>query len=143
MNIFELRDRIREINPVGIAETIVYGSQDMIVELNREQMERGKDATGDDIAPTYRSDAYAELKQRMNSQPEFGTPDLQLTGDFYREMYFDTGAMNPYGSNPKTASLVKKYGKWIFGLNEESLQKYRPYFNRKFKEEVENIMVNG
>jgi len=141
--IFEIRDRIRKIDPKGIAETIVYGSQDMIVSLNREQLRRGKDSTGYDIAPSYRSDAYSAFKQDKNPLPEYGVPDLRNEGDFYDAMYFDIDAMNPYSSDPKTPSLVRKYGKHIFGLNENSLNKFRPYFNQKFKEEVEYIVVSG
>jgi hypothetical protein len=99
-------------------------------------LEHGKDKSGEDIAPSYRNDAYAAMKQGMNSLPQYGTPDLKLTGAFHRAIYFDTDKMQPTSDDPKTPSLEEKYND-IFGLNEEYLQKLRPHFKEKYIEEIE------
>ena len=136
MTIIEAYHNLRSISPIGIVRDIVVADGDIIVELQKDQMMRGKDATGEDIAPSYRSDAYAEMKQRMNSQPDHGTPDLRLTGDFYNAFYFDTDTLMVTSSDPKTPMLVEKYsnnGKSpFFGLNDFFASIYRGFHNPKF-----------
>jgi len=127
-----MRDNFREITPVGIVQDIVMSDGDLIVELQKDQFMHGKDTTGDDIAPSYRNDSYADMKQAMNSRPEFGTPDLRLTGDFYNGFYFDHDTLQVTSADPKTPSLIEKYGKHIFGLNEWTIARYRRIFNPKF-----------
>ena len=108
--------------------------QERIVELNREQMMRGKNKSGENIMPSYRSSAYAAYKQGKNAMPEFGVPDLKNTGAFHRGIYFDSGKMTPTSNDPKTASLEEKYGEGIFGLNKDSLTELVPDFRCKMKE---------
>ena len=127
-----MRDNLRSISPIGIVQDIVMSDGDLIVELQKEQLTQGKDATGEDIAPSYYSDAYAEMKQELNSQPDFGTPDLRLTGDFHNGFYLDHDTLQVTSSDAKTPSLIEKYGKNIFGLSEKTIRPYRHIFNPKF-----------
>jgi hypothetical protein len=103
----------------------------------------GKDKSGTNIAPSYKYDSYAEMKQEMNSRPDFGTPDLRLTGAFYNSFYFDFDTLEVTSSDAKTETLKEKYGNRgknpIFGLNEETVSRYRPIFNPKF---FETFMVH-
>lgn len=132
MTIVELRDNLRTIKPFGIAQDIVISDGELIVEMQKDQLMRGKDAIGENLAPSYYSDAYAEMKQQMNSRPELYTPDLRLTGDFYNGFYFDYDSLTVTSSDSKTPILIEKYGKYIFGLNEETLRRYRIVFNIRF-----------
>ena len=144
MNIFQFRRNLREVrdNLKDTARIVIISSesQDLIVELQTEQLMHGKDSTGGEIAPSYRNNAYADYKHAKNPLAGHGTPDLRLTGDFHRAIYFDTNKMQPTSDDPKTPSLEEKYsnnGKNpIFGLNEESLQKYRPEFKQKLIGEI-------
>ena len=135
MTILQLYENTRNISIEGIAYNIAVSSGDRIVEIQKDQMMSGKDSTGEGIAPSYYSDAYASMKQKMNQRPEFGTPDLRLTGAFYNAFFFDTSKMVVSSTDAKTDILKKKYGDWIFGLSEESTSRYREYFNPKFMEE--------
>ena len=138
---YNLQRIISEGGAEGIGRIVLYGSeiQDKIVSLQKEQLLSGKDSTGEDIAPSYRSVAYADFKQGMNSRPEYRTPDLKLTGAFYSGIYFNTDLMNPTSSDPKTPSLEEKYGNSgknpVLGLNNESLKDLHPVFNEKFGNE--------
>ena len=135
MTIFELYENVRNISIEGITYDIVVSSDDRIVEIQKDQMTSGKDSTGEGIAPSYYSDAYAEMKQKMNRRPEFGTPDLRLTGAFYDGFYLDFNKLVVSSTDEKADLLKKKYGNWIFGLSEESVSRYLEYFNPKFMEE--------
>jgi len=132
MTIFKLYENLKRISIVGIVHDIVLSDSDLIVDLQKDQMLSGKDATGKSIAPSYFSDAYAEMKKKMNNRIEMGTPDLRLTGDFYRGFYLDTDRLIVTSDDPKTPSLIKKYGKHIFGLNENTIRRYRQIFNPNF-----------
>ena len=131
MTIIEAYNNFRNIDLLGIAQDIVIYDGDLITELQKDQLMYGKDATGEDVAPSYYSDAYAEMKQKMNSRPETGTPDLRLTGEFYNGFYFDHDTLTVTSSAPITEHLIKKYGKHIFGLNENTVSRYRQIFNPK------------
>ena len=139
MTIFQAYENLKGIDIVGIASDIVRSDADIIVELQKDQLMFGNDKSGTGITPQYRSDAYAEMKQAMNPRPEFGTPDLRLTGAFYNAMYLDFDSLEVTSSDPKTELLVEKYGsngKYpIFGLSEFSIGRYRAIFNQKFFEQ--------
>ena len=137
VNLFELQRNVHAIDLKDIGRTVLLGSesQNIIVELQKEQLMQGKDATGENIAPSYYSNAYADMKQGKNSRPDWATPDLKQTGDFHRGIYFNTDTMNLASSDAKTPSLIEKYGEHTLGLNEDSLENYRPYFNQKTIEE--------
>ena len=134
MTIVEARDNLMTINPVGMVQDIVISDDYLIIEMQKDQMMFGMDATGEDIAPSYETDSYAEMKQQMNSRPEVYTPDLRLTGDFYSGFYLDYDTLTVTSSDDKTSFLIGKYGKSIFGLNEETMKRYRRLFNPKFYE---------
>ena len=140
-NIYQLYENVREMDVVDIAKIVIMGSHERIVALQKEQLKHGKDATGDDIAPSYKSGVYADYKQSMNSLPEWGTPDLCLEGNFYRGIYFNDDMMNLTSDDPKTPSLKEKYGEGILGLNTEYLKKYGPYFKEKYKEEFNAQLI--
>jgi len=134
MTIFQAYENLKQIDIVGMATDIVQSDADYIVEFQKEQMMSGQDKSGGEIAPTYRSDAYAEMKQQMNSRPTFGTPDLRLTGAFYNAFYLDFAILEVRSTDPKADHLTEKYGSKdsIWGLNEYSVSRYRGIFNPKF-----------
>ena len=59
MTLFELRYRARKFRDIleGIVKNAIYDTQDVIVELQKEQLLHGKDSSGEDIAPSYRNDS--------------------------------------------------------------------------------------
>ena len=144
MNILELQRNANMIDIKGLFRDVLLDvdTQNMIVELQKEQLLQGKGSTGNDIEPQYRSASYSAMKQRMNNSPVYRTPDLKLTGAFYRAIRFDSGKMNLTSSDAKTASLKEKYGEGILGLNEDSLEKLRPDYIQKVIERFV-AQING
>ena len=145
MNLFELQRNANAIDIKGLFRDVLLdvSTQNMIVELQKEQLLQGKDSTGNDIEPQYRNAYYSAMKQGMNSLPVYRTPDLKLTGAFYRAIYFDTGKMNLTSSDSKTASLKEKYGEGILGLNEDSLEKLRPDYIQKVEGRFVAQLIGG
>ena len=141
MTILQLAENVRNISIEGIAYDIVTANDWRVVEAQKDQMMSGKDSAGEDIAPSYYSDAYADMKQRMNRHPDFGTPDLRLTGAFYDAFYLNFNTMIVTSSDPKTPSLMEKYGNKIFGLSEESASRLREFFNPRFREEFMKQLI--
>ena len=137
MNIFELQRNIHLIDLKDIGKDVLLGNESraLIVELQKKQLLQGKDSDGEDIKPLYRSGSYSAVKQRMNSLPSYGTPDLKLTGSFHRSIYFDANTISLKSSDAKTPSLMEKYGEQTLGLNEDSIEEYRPYFDYRLTEE--------
>ena len=139
-SIFDIQARVKQIDLRRIAEDILVSTEDELIKLNQEQLESGMDADSEEITPSYYSDAYAELKQRMNSKPKLGTPDLKDTGAFHGGIFLDIDRWNMWSADAKTPSLVKKYGN-VLGLNEISLRKYRARtFRPRLSEEIKAIM---
>ena len=144
MTLSEMRDRIGSLkdNFEDISRDIVLDSvsQDLIVEIQKDQMMHGEDAYGNKIEPEYSNFYYARFKNRINPRAGFGVPDLRSTGSFYNQFYLNEYTLRVNSMDDKTGSLVQEYGESIFGLNEGSLEKYCPYFKRRLKEKVETIL---
>lgn len=102
-----------------VINTIKSNSERMLT-LNKEQLKEGFDKQGKRLRE-YRSDLYAQVKNRMNPLPGYGNPDLFKTGAFFEEftlrveqkVYFYM-----YSQDAKYFTLVKNYGKDIFGLGD-------------------------
>lgn len=98
------------------------------IALNRIQLfQRGEKADGTRLKP-YKSPAYARKKHAMNPQPGYGQPDAYLTGELQKEMYVDVrGDVAIFDSMSDHGTFMEKRdGKAIFGLSEDSKEKYRP-----------------
>lgn len=87
----------------------------------KEQLKAGKTKTGDKIVNKegkgYRSKSYALRKHAINPLPGLGTPDLKLTGEFYRQIDVEAGAnvFDIISKDEKGPMLENKYP-GIFGL---------------------------
>lgn len=128
--ISELKDRLVEYRNSLLEQfirDIIEDNLDFIADLNTDQLERGVDGTGNNIEPTYRNPVYARLKQRLNSRPGLGIPDLKLTGSFHRKINakLQGKVVTLDSTDSKTADLLAKYGDVILQLNEESVEVLR------------------
>ena len=90
--------------------------------MNRKQMYAGIRTDGEKIKPDYHNSNYAKYKQAKNPIPGLGTPDLFLTGKFYKTLDTELVGMTmkvktgvDYGEK-----LRNKYPD-IFGLTLNSL----------------------
>lgn len=121
MDLLNLRFRIAQLTPaflVGVVEQIIIDNSQFFEDLQRDQLLRGKTKKGDNISPKYRNPGYADFKQRRNSLPPSGVPDLNLTGEFHQGIFVDVESGSVYfgSSDSKTVMLTEKY-EFLFGLN--------------------------
>ena len=140
MTIVQFHNNLRELDLRGIAYDLVISDEETIVNYQKDQMMSGKDATGKDIAPSYKYKSYAELKRSMNNRPQFWTPDLKYSGEFHSGFYLDHDTLTVTSSDAKTPSLIKKYGEWIFGFNKETMRKYAEGFKDMFFEKITDTL---
>ena len=125
MTIPELQRRWKTIDIRKAAASIISDNKQQIADLNREQLMDGFNKEGKKLKK-YQSNSYAARKNRMNSAPGLGNPDLYLTGRFHEAMNVKINSKVSYeifSADSKTSDLTKKYGKDIFGLTEESRDK--------------------
>jgi len=102
--------RLKEI----IIEAILQEEQ-LVLELNKTQLDLGKDSLGNDIAPEY-ADSYAQKKG-------FKTPDLEVSGAFKAafELEVFKESADIFSTDFKSPFLEEKYGREkIYGLNNSS-----------------------
>lgn len=98
-----------------------------LVKVNKGQLIRGRNALGDIINPTYRSQEYAKEKYSRNPTAGYGNPDLYDTGSFYNSIRFHIeGTIIKWEStDSKAPDLLAKYGS-VLGVYENiMLQEYR------------------
>ncbi|MDR0714924.1 MAG: hypothetical protein LBF89_11810 [Bacteroidales bacterium] len=142
MTIFEAQRRIAKIDLLEIAARTLTELESLVIALNQEQLSHGLRSDGEELYPDYRDKSYAAMKHRKNPKPGEGVPDLELTGSFYNKFYLDTDKFTVSSHDAKTEKLVEKYGRSIFGLSDDSLQKMKPEVIRRFKAKIDGIL-NG
>ena len=142
-NIYQLYENVRKMDDIeDITRTVVLDSvsQDLLIELQKDQLMRGENERGESIEPEYASFSYAKFKNRINPRAGFGTPDMKYTGAFFNAFFFDEDDLEVYSRDEKVERLIAKYGD-IFGFHRESLDPYAAYFIRNFKEEFMSQMT--
>ena len=106
------------------AYRIIAAAQKEITALNtNEQLyKKGIDAEGRKLKPDYSRVRYARAKHKFNPLPGYGTPDLKLTGSFYKQWYLvaRNKQIEFFSSDAKADKLQDKYGENIFGLTSEN-----------------------
>lgn len=123
---FESIKYVRD-NIEGEAYRILAEIQNIVIELNtNEQLFKGIDSKGQKLKPKYSRVRYARAKNTVNPLPGYGTPDLKLTGDFYRDFYLKAEPerkFSLFSSDEKAPKLQEKYGEDIFGLTADNEHK--------------------
>jgi len=126
--IADMYRRFKSINLRQQVPILIEQDADTVTDLNKEQLyERSVDKNGAPLR-LYGSVGYSLDKNRINPRPGFGRPDLYLTGAFYRgfNIRVTRNALTITSSDSKTSMLTKKYGQDIFGLDQQSRDKFRP-----------------
>lgn len=123
--ILDLKEVVEVFNAKQEILDGIANNSDVAVEMNKSQLERGKTSDDDNVSPSYFSSFYASMKNRINSLPPMGVPDLLLTGDFHKGFYLDLSKVNQGifeidSTDWKTSELTSKYGESIFGLTDEN-----------------------
>jgi hypothetical protein len=124
------------IDPVQIAKEIVSANEQNILDLNRNQLRAGSDSDGKPVRPKY-VEWYAKWKSvNKGSQAPYRTPDLLVTGDFYRTFRFDAGFKIESAGTPYSQFLEGKYGDNIYGIYDRNLQPYRDMYKKELKRRI-------
>jgi hypothetical protein len=128
--------KIAAIKPEDIERgllKVVEESRNQAIDLNTKQLFSGRDAEGQSLGG-YRNANYAAFKRSLNPA---GVVDLKLTGSFYDGFFAKTDKFPVMFSSTdeKTGELMQKYGKEIFGLDQENLEEFR----QEIKPEVQNL----
>lgn len=104
---------------------IIRENEQEIVDLNKDQLESGKDADNNDIFPPYTRTTIAIKRAKGDI---FNRVTLLDTGAFYNgfkiKIYGEGKPFNIFSTDSKSSDLQDKYGSSIFGLikpNEEYL----------------------
>lgn len=138
---------IRNLNTLDLGSEVVEAvketAQDFI-DINTEgQLLQGTNASGGLIKPNYADKYYARKKAIMNPLPGFGTPDLKLTGEFYKR--FEIGKVDTQQIEIKSdvdyaQYLEAKYSENIYGLNDTNRPKYTfGAFFEALKKRITNV----
>jgi hypothetical protein len=125
----------------AVLDLTVEQTKDKIIELNKNQLLHGLDASGNKIGE-YKNLNYAIRKFSLNNLAGFGMKDYRLTGDYYAAIYaiISNGKLTIGSSDGKN--------KWLdfegeFGLTPESKQEYKPVFRPVFFENSRNVLKNS
>lgn len=118
--------RFKGLNLRKQVPIIIEQTKEEIIALNQRQLyNRSEDSEGQPLR-FYASNAYAFAKEKRNSAPGFGRPDLYDTGSFYRQFVVKVSPTfyTVNSTDSKTKKLTAKYGRDIFGLSKESKAQY-------------------
>lgn len=137
--------RLRKSDMNEIAQQVVRYYQDDVIEMNKEQLEVGQYASGEQITPAY---APYTVKKKREEGKVSDRVTLEDTGAFYKSIYL--GAQKSgyyvYASDIKTAELEAKYSDGnsiLFGLNERNKDKFRQLaltlFANKYYERIRQL----
>jgi hypothetical protein len=113
--------------PKQLARTVDEVVRDNATEFeldNIEQLEAGRDATGQRIEPPY-TGTTRELKKQKGQPSDRVT--LKDRGDFYRGIVAQVRneQVENVGTDEKTAALEEKYGPDIIGVAEPAVEAFR------------------
>lgn len=120
MTVRELNDKLQTLDVDELVLQAIQLNEKAMVQINREQMEVGKNAEGQSIG-YYRSLSYANFKKNIGSRSPFRIPDLKLTGDFHKGMAMDVedNKYFIYSTDDKAPDLTDRYGP-IWGIAPEN-----------------------
>lgn len=120
MTMQELLRRAEKLDTDKVINEAFDESTEDFAEKNREQLFTGQTKAGGKITYKYRNNKYARVKNQMNPIPGLGTPDLKVTGSFYRGIRADVSGdvIQVQSTDEKGKDLEAKYAD-IFGLGGE------------------------
>lgn len=140
----EYQRRLKTVNKITVlrdlANKVIMEEEVAIGEMKKQDFLHG-DIYGNDIRIGYQSAAYAAFKSSLNPLAG-GAVDLILTGNFVDAMLIKKPIQNRYSffsTDWKNDILARKYGKEIFGLNQDKFDQFQinilaPKFIQSIKE---------
>lgn len=110
--------------PLEALKTAIEKNEDKIMDLNREQLDRGLDSAGKSLGK------YANFKYKNRFQPV----DLKLTGDF-RDRFtlaVDDKQTIIFSQDVKDDDLRKRYGNDITGIADRDIERMQEIIEPDF-----------
>lgn len=129
-------------NEERIVKELLQSKNEEIVDLQKDQLLRGKTNMEENVAPRYANPRYAARKQAMNGKPPAGVPDLKLTGRYHRgfRAVINNDTIDMQNRDNKDARLSAKYAH-IKGLSNKSVGKLRDIVRPELKRIVIKRLV--
>jgi hypothetical protein len=127
---------LKKINAIKLLHKSIDNNKKAIADGQREQLKFGLDSEGKKIKPDYHDDVYADKKSNMNSLPGFGTPDLNLTGEMYKNIDVLAGVPNDKEytifSDVEYFPFLNERYDTAFGLSKKNIKNNIPQVNNDF-----------
>lgn len=123
-----LLERLERFDPDRALDEALEENLDGYLALQKQQLRDGINRFGTTIKPTYASPYYGRMKNRLNSAPGLGNPDLILTGDRNEAMKvtLDRDAFKLDSDVEYNKFLEEHYGpKQIWGLSDTNIKPFR------------------
>lgn len=137
----QLRDKFAAISLEDEIEGAIIQTSYEIDALVAKQLQAGVDGTGRKIAPEYASKYYAAKKNKANSAPGLGVPDLFVTGAYYKGIgvtigdgTYNTESNVPYADAPS----ITQYGDKLLSMTEDSKMEYLPTLRAAIVDRINN-----
>ena len=129
----QLRQATNTVNIYDILQIVIMEYNDLFVELNKKQLDKGKKSDGSYTSPY--SSRWEKTRKEFGLQTK--VKDLDFFGDFKANMF--TAPSGRFytefnSSDEKTGRLIAMEGKEIFGLDEESIASLPDSFYERISE---------
>lgn len=136
MNIIEATKRFPSRAKVKkLKIRVVKELADEITQMVIVQQLFGLDKSDKRIVPQYANAYYATRKQRLNSRPSYGTPDLELTGNMHDKMkLFVKGNTYDFNSSVSYFKFVKSKYENAFGVADSNKNEIHEMTTERFLE---------
>jgi hypothetical protein len=102
--------RLQSLNVGSLASSSISAHTEDMADAQREQLMQGRDSL-DMALRQYRSPAYAQMKNAMNSRPGLGNPDLKDTGATHASISFEVAGQSVRTNVNDVHGLEEKYKK--------------------------------
>ena len=139
-SLISFHNKVKAVDKELLIVRSIEENNRLFVQLNQAQLKKGITSKGTKIRPKYKSPRYAEIKNKQNPEPGFGTPDLFRTGEMFSQM--DTVVFDKDYEITSFAPVIKELVRFkdAFGLSPDSNKIAIPsttkIFNEKYRKAI-------
>lgn len=121
---------------------LVKGKESSVIDMNvNDQLYQGLDSQGNSVAPPY---AAATIRAKRRKGQPHDRVTLRDTGDFHDSFFvaYGTGEFSLTARDKKKQWLDRKYGKLIYGLTDENIDRLSRLIEGDFINEARKVILN-
>ena len=124
---------LKDADPLQALTKAIEKNEQKILDLNRQQLDRGLDAKGSSLGK------YANFKYKNRFQPV----DLKLTGAFRDKFTLEVNktATVFFSQDEKEAKLEKRYGKDIHGIPDYLIPNMQDIIEEDFIQNYQTLLL--